>query len=46
VVCSPIPQLVELESNVLDVCKESGVKHVVLNSALGAGDYPKSLLSG
>src|SRR5437762_550373 len=42
VVCSPIPQLVELESNVLDVCKESGVKHVVLNSALGAGDYPKS----
>ena len=42
VVCSPIPQLVELESNVVDVCKESGVKHVVLNSALGAGDYPKS----
>jgi uncharacterized protein YbjT (DUF2867 family) len=42
VVCSPIPELVELESNVLDVCKESGVKHVVLNSALGAGDYPKS----
>jgi len=41
-VCSPIPQLVELESNVLDVCKESGVKHVVLNSALGAGDYPHS----
>ncbi|HXN96425.1 MAG TPA: SDR family oxidoreductase [Candidatus Acidoferrales bacterium] len=42
VVCSPIPQLVELESNMLDACKESGVKHVVLNSALGAGDYPKS----
>jgi len=42
VVCSPIPQLVELESNVVDGCKESGVKHVVLNSALGAGDYPKS----
>src|SRR2546421_3859935 len=42
VVCSPIPQLVELESNVLDVCKESGVKHVVVNSALGAGDYDKS----
>jgi len=42
VVCSPIPQLVELESNVLDVCEESGVRHVVLNSALGAGDYPKS----
>jgi len=42
VVCSPIPQLVELESNMLDACKECGVKHVVLNSALGAGDYPKS----
>ncbi len=45
VVCSPIPQLVELESNVLDVCKESRVKHVVLNSALGAGDYGKSFPS-
>jgi uncharacterized protein YbjT (DUF2867 family) len=42
VVCSPIPQLVELESNMIDACKESGVRHVVLNSALGAGDYPKS----
>ena len=41
-VCSPIPDLVELESNVLDACLESGVNHVVLNSALGAGDYPKS----
>lgn len=44
-VCSPIPQLVELESNVLDVCKQSGVSYVVLNSALGAGDYPKSFPS-
>lgn len=42
VVCAPIPQLVELESNMLDACKESGVKHVVLNSAMGAGDYGKS----
>src|SRR6266849_6793514 len=42
VVCSPIPQLVELESNIVDACKEAGVKHVVLNSALGAGDYGKS----
>jgi uncharacterized protein YbjT (DUF2867 family) len=41
-VCSPIPQLAELESNMVDACKESGVKHVVLNSALGAGDYAKS----
>jgi uncharacterized protein YbjT (DUF2867 family) len=41
-VCSPIPQLVELESNMVDACVEAGVKHVVLNSALGAGDYDKS----
>jgi len=45
VVSSPIPQLVELEINVVDVCKETGVKHVVLNSALGAGDYGKSFPS-
>jgi uncharacterized protein YbjT (DUF2867 family) len=45
VVCSPIPQLVELESNVLNACKESGVKHVVLNSAMGAGNYGKSFPS-
>jgi uncharacterized protein YbjT (DUF2867 family) len=41
-VCSPIPQLVELESNVIEACKQAGVGYVVLNSALGAGDYPKS----
>jgi len=44
-VCSPIPQLVELESNVIDVCKALGVRHIVLNSALGAEDYPKSFPS-
>jgi uncharacterized protein YbjT (DUF2867 family) len=41
-VCSPIPQLVELESNVIEACKQADVGYVVLNSALGAGDYPKS----
>ena len=41
-VCSPIPALVELESNVIDACLQCGVRHVILNSALGAGDYPKS----
>jgi uncharacterized protein YbjT (DUF2867 family) len=41
-VCSPIPELVELESNVVDACQQSGVKHLVLNSALGAADFPKS----
>jgi uncharacterized protein YbjT (DUF2867 family) len=44
-VCSPIPQLVELESNVIDASCEAGVKHIVLNSALGAADYPKSFPS-
>lgn len=44
-VCSPIPQLVELEGNVLDAAAEAGVKHVVLNSALGAGKFPKSFPS-
>ena len=41
-VCSPIPALVDLESNAIEACQASGVKHVVLNSALGAGGYPKS----
>jgi uncharacterized protein YbjT (DUF2867 family) len=41
-VCSPIPQLVELESNVIEACVKNHVRHVVLNSALGAGDYSKS----
>jgi len=44
-VCSPIPQLVELENNVIQACKQTGVAYVVLNSALGAGDYPKSFPS-
>ena len=41
-VCSPVRELVELEGNMLDACREGGVRHVVLNSALGAEDYPKS----
>jgi uncharacterized protein YbjT (DUF2867 family) len=44
-VCSPIPQLVELETNVIDASREKGVKHIVLHSALGAGDYAKSFPS-
>jgi uncharacterized protein YbjT (DUF2867 family) len=44
-VCSPVRELVELESNMVDACRESGVRHVVLNSALGAGDYSKSFPS-
>lgn len=41
-VCSPIPQLVEYESAFIDASLESGVRHIVLNSALGAADYPQS----
>jgi uncharacterized protein YbjT (DUF2867 family) len=44
-VCGPIPQLVELESNMIDACRATGVRHVVLNSALGAGRFPKSFPS-
>jgi uncharacterized protein YbjT (DUF2867 family) len=44
-VCSPIPELVQLESNMIDACLAAGVKQVVLNSAMGAGDYGKSFPS-
>jgi len=44
-VCSPIPQLVELESNVIEACTRAGVGYVVLSSALGAGNYLKSFPS-
>jgi uncharacterized protein YbjT (DUF2867 family) len=44
-VCSPIPDLVQLESNAIEVCEVAGVRRVVLNSALGAEDYPKSFPS-
>lgn len=44
-VCSPVQQLVELEGNVIEASKKAGVKRIVLNSALGAGDYDKSFPS-
>ena len=44
-VCSPVRELVELEGNMVDACRAAGVRHVVLNSALGAGNYPKSFPS-
>lgn len=44
-VCAPIPQLVQLQSNMIEVCEEQGVRGVVLNSSLGAGDYDKSFPS-
>jgi uncharacterized protein YbjT (DUF2867 family) len=44
-VCGPIPQLIELESSMIDACQAAGVRHVVLNSALGAGQFAKSFPS-
>ncbi|MGA7221890.1 MAG: SDR family oxidoreductase [Candidatus Acidiferrales bacterium] len=44
-VCSPVRELVELEGNAIDACVAAGVRRVVLNSALGAADYPKSFPS-
>lgn len=41
-VCSPIPQLVDLECNMVDACREHGVGLLVLNSSLGADTYDKS----
>jgi uncharacterized protein YbjT (DUF2867 family) len=41
-VCSPIPQLVELESNMVDACRNHGIRHLVLNSSLGADTYDRS----
>jgi uncharacterized protein YbjT (DUF2867 family) len=41
-VCSPVPQLVELESNMIAACSARGIRHLVLNSALGADTFAKS----
>jgi uncharacterized protein YbjT (DUF2867 family) len=44
-VCSPIPELVQLEGNAIEASEAAGVRRIVLNSALGAGDYQKSFPS-
>jgi uncharacterized protein YbjT (DUF2867 family) len=44
-VCSPIPDLVELEVHAIEACEAAGVRRIVLNSALGAGDFGKSFPS-
>ena len=44
-VCSPIPNLVQLESNAIEASEAAGVRRIVLNSALGAGDFDKSFPS-
>lgn len=44
-VCSPVRELVQLEGNAIEACAAAGVRRIVLNSALGAGDYGKSFPS-
>jgi len=44
-VCSPIPQLIELEWNMIDACVAANVGHIVLCSALGAREWRKSFPS-
>jgi len=41
-VCSPIPQLVELESNMVEACRAQRIRHLVQSSALGAGETKAS----
>ncbi|MFZ0523205.1 MAG: NmrA family NAD(P)-binding protein [Candidatus Acidiferrales bacterium] len=44
-VCSPVRELVELEGNAIAACTATGVRRIVLNSALGAADHAKSFPS-
>ena len=44
-VCSPIPELGQLEGNAIEASEAAGVRRIVLSSALGAGDYGKSFPS-
>lgn len=44
-VCSPVPQLIELEWNMIDACVAADVGHIVLSSALGAREFRKSFPS-
>jgi uncharacterized protein YbjT (DUF2867 family) len=44
-VCSPVRELVQLEGNAIEASEAAAVRRIVLNSALGAGDYGKSFPS-
>jgi uncharacterized protein YbjT (DUF2867 family) len=44
-VCGPVPDLVVLETNMIDAAEAAGIRRIVLNSALGAGDWDKSFPS-
>src|SRR5438105_9776640 len=41
-VCGPVPELVKLETNAIEASKKKKIKHLVLNSALGAGTFDAS----
>jgi uncharacterized protein YbjT (DUF2867 family) len=44
-VCSPIPQLVEYESNMVEACRARGIRHLVQASSKGAGETKASFPS-
>ena len=44
-VCGPIPQLIELETNAIEVCRERRISQLVLNSAMAAGECNSSFPS-
>ena len=43
--CSPVPQLIELEWNMIDACVAADIGHIVLISAMGAREWRKSFPS-
>jgi uncharacterized protein YbjT (DUF2867 family) len=44
-VCAPVPDLIQLETNFLQACQQAKLPHLVYNSALGAADFPKTFPS-
>jgi uncharacterized protein YbjT (DUF2867 family) len=44
-VCAPVPDLVKLETNAVETAQKKKIKHIVLNSALGAGTFNASFPS-
>lgn len=44
-VCASIPQLIELEWNMIDACVAADIGHIVLSSAMGAREWRKSFPS-
>ena len=44
--CAPVPELPQLESNAVDAAKSAGVKHIVKLSAIGAGEGAHTFARG